>query len=50
MNYKRNPMNNYCAIRKNHNCIKWMDYEITRHEPREADELFSMETGIKKKK
>ncbi len=32
-------MNNYCAFSKEHKCIKWMDYEITRHELEEADEL-----------
>lgn len=32
-------MNNYCAFSKNHTCIKWTDYEITRHELEEADEL-----------
>lgn len=29
-------MENYCAFSKNHNCILWMDYEITRHELDEA--------------
>lgn len=32
-------MNNYCAFSKNHKCIKWIDYEITRQELEEADEL-----------
>lgn len=32
-------MNNYCAFSKNHKCIKWMDYELTRVELEEADEL-----------
>ena len=32
-------MDNYCAFSKNHKCIKWMDYEITRHELEEADTL-----------
>jgi hypothetical protein len=32
-------MNNYCAFRKNHKCINWIDYEITRHELEEADAL-----------
>lgn len=32
-------MNNYCAFSKDHTCIKWIDYEITRQELEEADEL-----------
>lgn len=32
-------MNNYCAFSNNHKCIKWNDYELTRHELEEADEL-----------
>ena len=32
-------MNNYCAFSNNHKCIKWNDYELTRHEHEEADEL-----------
>ncbi|MFA9466803.1 MAG: mobility-associated LCxxNW protein [Velocimicrobium sp.] len=32
-------MSNYCAFSKDHKCIKWMDYEITRSELEEADEL-----------
>lgn len=32
-------MNNYCAFSKDHKCIKWIDYEITRQELAEADEL-----------
>lgn len=32
-------MNNYCAFSENHKCIKWMDFEVTRHELEEADEL-----------
>ena len=32
-------MTNYCAFSKNHKCIKWIDYEITRQELEEADEL-----------
>ena len=32
-------MENYCAFSKNHKCIKWTDYEITRQELEEADEL-----------
>lgn len=32
-------MDNYCAFSKNHKCMKWMDYEITRQELEEADAL-----------
>ena len=32
-------MNNYCAFSKEHTCLKWIDYEITRQELEEADEL-----------
>lgn len=32
-------MNNYCAFSKEHTYIKWTDYEITRQELEEADEL-----------
>lgn len=32
-------MNDYCAFSKNHRCLKWMDYKLTRHELEEADEL-----------
>ena len=32
-------MTDYCAFSKNHKCLKWTDYEITRHELEEADEL-----------
>lgn len=32
-------MTDYCAFSKNHRCIKWSDYEITRFELEEADEL-----------
>ena len=32
-------MENYCAFSKNHKCLKWMDYELTRQELKEADEL-----------
>jgi hypothetical protein len=32
-------MNNYCAFSKDYKWIKWMDYELTRHELEEADEL-----------
>lgn len=33
------PMNDYCAFGKNKKCIKWEDYQLTRHELEEADEL-----------
>ena len=32
-------MNDYCAFSKNKKCIKWEDYQLTRHELEEADEL-----------
>ena len=32
-------MDNYCAFSKNHKCLKWMDYELVRHELEEADSL-----------
>ena len=32
-------MSNYCAFSQNHKCLKWMDYELTRQELEEADEL-----------
>ena len=32
-------MENYCAISKNHTCLKWLDYVITRQELEEADSL-----------
>lgn len=32
-------MNDYCAFSNNNKCLKWMDYELTRHELEEADEL-----------
>lgn len=31
-------MINYCAFSKNHKCLKWMDYQLTRFELEEADE------------
>ena len=31
--------NNYCAFSKDHKCIQWMEYELTRHELAEANEL-----------
>lgn len=32
-------MNDYCAFSKGHKCLKWDDYELTRHELEEADDL-----------
>ena len=32
-------MNNYCAFSKSNKCLKWMDYEMTRLELEEADDL-----------
>ena len=32
-------MENYCAFSKNHKCLKWMDYKLTRTELEEADSL-----------
>lgn len=32
-------MHNYCAFSKEHNCLKWTDYELTRYEIEEADDL-----------
>lgn len=32
-------MRDYCAFSAGHKCPKWMDYELTRHELEEADEL-----------
>lgn len=31
-------MTDYCAFSKNHKCLKWMDYQLTRFELEEADE------------
>lgn len=36
---KELPMTDYCAFSKVHKCIKFTDYEIIRHELKEADEL-----------
>ena len=36
---KELPMTDYCAFNENHKCIRWSDYELTRHELEEADEL-----------
>lgn len=32
-------MNDYCAFSHDHKCLKWEDYELTRHELEEADDL-----------
>ena len=32
-------MENYCAFSKDNKCLKWEDYELTRHELEEADRL-----------
>lgn len=32
-------MRDYCAFSKDHLCIKWLDYEITREQLEEADGL-----------
>lgn len=32
-------MENYCAFSKNHKCILWTDYEITREELSECHTL-----------
>ena len=32
-------MNDYCAFSEEHKCLKWEDYELTRHELEEADTL-----------
>ena len=32
-------MENYCAFSKNHTCLKWIDYQLTRLELEEADSL-----------
>ena len=32
-------MNDYCAFSKDHKCLKWENYQLTRHELEEADEL-----------
>jgi hypothetical protein len=33
------PMTDYCAFSKEHKCIQWTDYELTRQELEEANEL-----------
>lgn len=37
-------MDNYCAFSEDHKCLKLEDYELTRHELEEADNLV-MATG-----
>lgn len=32
-------MDSYCAFSKDHKCVKWDDYELTRHELAEADRV-----------
>ena len=32
-------MNDYCAFSKDHKCLKWEDYQLTRHELEETDVL-----------
>ncbi len=32
-------MENYCAFSKNHTCLKWLDYIITRQELEESRKL-----------
>lgn len=32
-------MTGYCTFSKDHKCIQWNDYENTRHELEEANEL-----------
>ena len=32
-------MEDYCAFSNDHRCLKWVDYEMTRHELEEADTL-----------
>ena len=32
-------MENYCAFSQNHKCLKWADYQLTRHELEEANSL-----------
>lgn len=36
---KEAAMRDYCAFSKDHTCLKWLDYEITREQLEEADEL-----------
>ena len=36
---KELPMTDYCAFSKNKKCINWADYQLARHELKEADEM-----------
>ena len=36
---KELPITDYCAFSKGHKCIKFTEYELTRHEIEEAHEL-----------
>ena len=38
-------MENYCAFSKNHACLKWLDYVITRTRTRRRQTLSVTETG-----
>ena len=43
-------MENYCAFSKNHKCLNWTDYELTRYELKKADYLCQANWIEKKKK
>ena len=32
-------MSNYCAFSKDHNCVNWIDYQVTREELDELNDL-----------
>lgn len=32
-------MIDYCAFSNEHKCIKWLDYQLTKHKLEEAEEL-----------
>ena len=32
-------MDDFCAFSQDHKCLKWEDYELTRHELEEADNV-----------
>ena len=40
MNFKEDSMENYCAFSKDHKCILWLDYEITRQALEECHTLY----------
>lgn len=40
-------MENYCAFSKNHTCLKWLDYVITRQELEEAGKRQTMRQSLK---